>query len=165
MSYATTPIGRGDDILISSGGFNVLHNLATQKLLGTVVDGKRREGATGLARLRLDGFASIDAALDVATVTTRPLGFRGSRLFLNLAPVVGGGGPYDELAAFHVEVADARGRAIPGFTFADSDDLKAGGTRVAAAWKGNPELSSLAGRTVVLRFRFRNAKFYAFQFQ
>jgi hypothetical protein len=165
MSYATTPIVRGDQILIYYGGFNVLHNLATQKLLGSIVDGKRREGATGLARLRLDGFASIDAALDVATVTTPPLRFQGSRLFLNLAPVVGGGGPYDELAAFHVEISDAGGRAIPGFTFEDSDDLKAGGTRVAVAWKRNPDLSSLAGRTVVLRFRFRNAKFYAFQFQ
>ena len=39
---------------------------------------------TGLATLRRDGFASMDADATPGTLTTRPLRFSGRRLFVNL---------------------------------------------------------------------------------
>ena len=164
MSYATTPVIYGDEIYIY-GGFNVIHNLDTQETLGSVARGRRREGAIGLARLRLDGFASLDAAFRSATVTTRILRFTGSRLLLNIRPSMKGRGAVDELSRFQVEITTPEGTPLPGYSFQDSDDLAKGGIRAAASWKGKEDLSSLAGQGVRLRFRYRNAKFYSFQFQ
>ncbi|MCY3023859.1 MAG: glycosyl hydrolase family 32, partial [Planctomycetota bacterium] len=40
--------------------------------------------STGLATLRRDGFASLDAGAEGGTLTTRPVRFRGKHLFVNL---------------------------------------------------------------------------------
>ncbi len=165
MSYATTPIIYNDEIYIYYGGFNVIHNLDTQETLGSVAGGRRREGAIGLARLRLDGFASLDAAFRTATVTTRILRFSGSRLLLNIQPSMKGRGAVDELSRFQVEITTPEGTPLPGYSFQDSADLAQGGIRTPATWKGNEDFSSLAGQRVRLRFRYRNAKFYSFQFE
>jgi len=54
---------------------------------------------------------------------------------------------------------------LPGYRFQESDDLAQGGIRTPARWKGIEDISSLSGQPVRLRFRYRNAKFYSFQFQ
>jgi hypothetical protein len=130
-----------------------------------VVGGRLREAAVGLAKLRLDGFASIDAAFDIATLTTHPLRFVGSRLVLNIEPSVKGRGAVDEETLLQVELADEHGRPFPGFAFTDSDNLQQGGLRVSAAWKGNPDVGSIAGKAAKIRFRYKNAKLYSFKFE
>ena len=60
-------------------------------------------GATGVAILRRDGFASMDAGEEAGTLTTRPLTFRGKYLFVNADA------PQGELRA---EVLDETGRPI-----------------------------------------------------
>ena len=42
------------------------------------------EGATGLVTLRRDEFASMDAGSEQGVLSTRPVRFSGSRLFVNV---------------------------------------------------------------------------------
>ena len=101
----------------------------------------------GLAWLRRDGFASMDAPSRGATLVTRPLRFTvGDRLWVNAN--AGGG-------ALAVELLDADGNVL-----AASEDWYGNATK-AALLAG---LSSYAGRTVRLRFTARDAQLYAFWF-
>src|SRR5262245_14883646 len=63
--------------------------------------------STGLAFLRRDGFASLDAGAAEGTLTTRPIQFRGRHLFVNVAAEAG------ELRA---EVLDEKGQVVQPFT-------------------------------------------------
>ncbi|HEY7116414.1 MAG TPA: hypothetical protein VH475_07510 [Tepidisphaeraceae bacterium] len=109
--------------------------------------------STGLAFLRRDGFASMDAAGETeATLTTRLLTFKGSHLFVN-ADANGG-----ELRA---ELLDEAGRPIEPFTRARSTTIRADQTLHEITWTGG-DLSKYANRPVRLRFFLRDAKLYAF---
>jgi hypothetical protein len=116
--------------------------------------GPRRDGGggTGLAVLRRDGFASLDAGPAGGTLTTRPVRFRGRHLFVNADMAAG------ELTA---EVLDARGQAVPGLTRADCVPVRADRTRHAVKWKRG-DLAAVAARAVKLRFHLRAGRLYAF---
>ncbi|MGH7173352.1 MAG: hypothetical protein ACRELF_06330, partial [Gemmataceae bacterium] len=62
-------------------------------------------GSTGLATLRRDGFASLDAGPDGGTLATRPVRFGGKYLFVNADTAAG------ELTA---EVLDEQGKVVAG---------------------------------------------------
>ena len=109
--------------------------------------------STGLAILRRDGFASMDAANELATLTTRPVEFRGKHLFVNLAA------PKGEL---RMEVLDREGRAIKPFSHENCVPLRADKTLQAVKWKGARDLSSLVGQPVKFRFHLKNGSLYAF---
>lgn len=107
--------------------------------------------STGLATLRRDGFVSMDAGRKGASLTTVPVVFDGSYLFVNASA--------KKLA---VEVLDEAGNVIPGFSEKDCAVMKnIDGTRLAVAWKG-ASLSSLRGRTVVFRFVMTEGELYSF---
>ena len=114
-------------------------------------------GARGRAVLRLDGFISADAAYTGGELTTRPLVFTGSRLQLNVDTSAGG--------ICQVELQDAQGNAIEGFSLGDADEINGNYIRVKASWQGSEDVSSLAGKTVKLRFVMRDTKLYSFQFR
>lgn len=124
---------------------------------GIAPDGKHRGmytgAAVGLAVLRRDGFASMDAREAGGTLTTRPVIFNGSRLFVNVAP---GGG---ELL---VEVLDGRGQVIPGFAAADATPLMEDRTLAPVTWRGTADLSALRGKAVAFRFHLSRGSLYAF---
>src|SRR5207245_5366819 len=63
--------------------------------------------STGLAFLRRDGFASMDAGDDEGTLTTRPVRFQGKHLFVN-ADVAKG--------ELRVELLDGKGAVIEPFS-------------------------------------------------
>jgi hypothetical protein len=109
-------------------------------------------GATGLAILRRDGFASLDAGKDGGTLTTRPVMFQGQHLFVN-ADVAAG-----ELTA---EVLDERDRALEGLTRADCVPVRADRTLQAVTWKAG-DLAKVAGKPVRLRFHLTGGRLYAF---
>ena len=109
--------------------------------------------STGLAILRRDGFASMDAGAVPGTLTTHAVRFSGRYLFLN---VEGGEG---ELRA---EVLNESGSAIAPFSLDNSDTIRADSTRVQLNWSGPEDLSALAGRPVRFRFHLQNARLYAF---
>jgi hypothetical protein len=110
-------------------------------------------GATGVAFLRRDGFASLDADARTGTLTTRPITFQGQYLFVNLDA------PQGEL---HVEVVDPQGKAITPFTAENCIPLTCDKTRQRVAWKGIGNLGQFRGRPVKLRFHLRQGKLYAF---
>jgi hypothetical protein len=118
-------------------------------------DGKNRDcnGSTGLAILRRDGFASMDAGDSAGMLTTRPVRFTGKYLFVNAAVSAGG-----ELSA---EILDERGQSLPSLSAAECIAMRADKTRQRLTWK-NADLSAVTGRLVRFRFHMRNAHFYAF---
>lgn len=111
------------------------------------------DASTGLAFLRRDGFASMDAGEKGGTLTTRPVSFKGRHLFVNLACPQG---------EFRAEVLGADGQAIAPFTAANCLPLTCDKTLAAVAWKGADDLAALRGKPVRFRFHLRSGSLYAF---
>jgi len=110
--------------------------------------------ATGLAKLRRDGFCSMEAPRGTeGYVTTRPVSFSGKHLFVNAEAAAG---------ALRAEVLDEGGRVIPGFSREKCIALRSDSTRARIEWRGAPDLSSLAGKPVRFRFAVRGARLYSF---
>jgi hypothetical protein len=103
---------------------------------------------------RTDGFVSARAA-GRGTLTTRPLTFSGSQLSLNIASK----GPT------RVEVLDAAGKPLPGFSAADCTPITGDFIDHLAAWKSPADLGRLAGQTVRLRFVLDDADLFSLRFQ
>ena len=64
-----------------------------------------------------------------------------------------------------MEVQDADGKPVPGFTLADSIELYGDTVARNALWKDNPDLGALAGKPVRLRFVMRDADLYSIKFE
>jgi hypothetical protein len=110
--------------------------------------------STGLAVLRRDGFASLDADAEASSVTTRPVVFKGKHLFVNVACAKGG-----ELRA---EVLGEDGKVLPGFSAGRCKPVTTDATLTRITWRGVEDLSKLAGRPVRFRFTLRQGRLYAF---
>lgn len=106
--------------------------------------------------MRLDGFASVRAPYEGGEMITKPLTFKGARLMMNFSTSAAGG--------IRVEVQDVDGKAIPGFTLADSVETIGNEIERAARWKGGNDLSKLAKQAVRLRFAMKDADLYAVRF-
>ena len=110
-------------------------------------------GSTGLAILRRDGFASLDAGDEEGTLTTRPVTFTGSRLFVNFVA------PAGEL---RVEILDEQERPIPPFTKAECVPLSGDSTKQAVVWKGTEEVGAATNKPVRFRFHLKRGKLFSF---
>lgn len=106
--------------------------------------------------LRLDGLASIRAGYEGGEAVTRPLTFRGSKLMMNFATSAAGG--------IRVEVQDKDGKAIPGYSLADSREAIGNEIERAVRWKSGSDVSALAGEPVRLRFVMKDADLFAIRF-
>jgi acetyl esterase/lipase len=106
--------------------------------------------------LRLDGFASVHALFAGGELLTRPLRFAGSALELNCSTSAAGG--------IRVEVQDAGGKPIPGYTLADNVEIVGDDVARVVTWKGGADVSKLAGKSVRLRFVMRDADLYSLRF-
>jgi hypothetical protein len=109
--------------------------------------------ATGLAKLRRDGFYSMDAGTSEGTLTTRRLTFNGRRLFVNLDAAGG------ELQA---EILDANGNVLQPYSKANSVPARINTTLHEMRWSGVTDLTALRGRTLKIRFYLRNGSLYSF---
>lgn len=109
--------------------------------------------ATGLAVMRRDGFASMDAGKESKTLTTRPLTFRGRRLFVNVDAPRG---------EFTAEVLDTSGEVIAEYSRENCESVKANSTIQSVSWRGVNDLSKLAGREIRFRFHLTNGRLYSF---
>lgn len=107
--------------------------------------------------LRLDGFVSASAPLSGGELVTKPIRFSGSQLRLNFAT--------STVGRVRVEIQDSDGRAIAGFSLADSDAMFGDTLERPVTWRRSADVSRLAGRPVRLRFVLRDADVYAFQFR
>ena len=112
--------------------------------------------STGLATLRRDGFVSMRAGNKEGFLTTEKLSFDGKYFFVN-ADVKGKG------AQLKVELLDADGNPIPGFTKRDCVVMRgADKTKQLITWKGKQDLTDLQGRTIRAKFYLTRGDLYAF---
>ncbi|MBM4030365.1 MAG: glycosyl hydrolase family 32 [Planctomycetes bacterium] len=107
---------------------------------------------TGLATLRRDGFASMDAE-GGGVLTTRLVTFRGKHLYVNVAAPEGG---------LLVTVLDANGNVLPGFSCQQGVPVRGDTTCARVAWKNGDDLSAHAGKPVRFRFYLSKARLYSF---
>ena len=130
--------------------------------------------------LRLDGFVALNAPFAGGEMLTRPLTFSGKELEMNYSTSAAG--------FIRVEIQTPDGEPIPGYTLAEcpriiGDQISrvvawgnipepkkitdAGGRArlVVAPWKGKSDLSSLAGKSVRLRFVMKDADLFSLKFR
>ena len=116
-------------------------------------DGMYDNASTGLAILRRDGFASMNASRYRAVLTTRPLSAGGEYLFVN--------GDFHK-GSLRAAVLDESGKPIPGYTEADCVPMETDSTCCRLTWNGHATLDGRNGRSFRLRFEGTNGSLYAF---
>lgn len=131
QSVVGMPIIKGDSLYFYASG----RRLNMEK--------KDTHISTGLARLRRDGFVSMYSG-GAGYLTTRPVTFSGSYLFVN-ADIPGGG-------ELRMEVLDESGSVLEGYGKADCIPMKKNSTRYMIRWKGHDNISALKTRVVHFRF-------------
>lgn len=116
--------------------------------------GMHANSGTGIATLRRDGFCSLSATQGAsAVVTTRPVCFDGSYLFVNADCSEG---------SLKVEILDEDGNVIEGYSAADCLPMSVDSTIYRLEWRDNDNISEFAGKAVKIRFIFDNAHLYSF---
>ena len=126
--------------------------------------GDKATAGIGLARLPLDGFVSYEGDRpEFSEITTKSFDFTGKQLHLNMQAALQQWGA--EACEVQVEILDGRHAPYEGYTFEDADTLTTTDINHVVSWNGNSDVSSLEGKNVRLKIRFKNAKIYAFQFE
>jgi hypothetical protein len=144
---ASAPVRVGDELWIYYGGANRSHYY---------VEDPERATSIGLAKLRLDGFVSLDASEAGGFVVTEPLTFEGNRLEIN-ARADGG--------EIRIELWDGEsGKVIPGFSKEAFEIFRGDSVAHEAVWRDSPGLDTLTGRPVRLKFYLHEASLFAFGF-
>lgn len=108
----------------------------------------------GIATLRVDGFASLNAGAEPGTVVTRPITFQGKSLFVN-AEV--SDGDYVKAA-----VQGVWGNAVEPYTLVNCRPLTGDTLGGRITWKGRDTIERLPNESLRLVFELRSAKLYSF---
>lgn len=106
--------------------------------------------------LRLDGFAALHAPYGAGEMLTRPLRCAGRKLTVNFATSAAG--------SVRVEVQDAGGSAIPGFSLDESIETIGNDLERDLLWKSGSDLGTLTGRIVRLRLVLKDAELFSLRF-
>jgi hypothetical protein len=152
MMTGGPPIRVGDRLYIYYRG------LANRHKVEDAYAGKdnawQQGGGLGLATLRVDGFASLDASYDGGRVTTRPFRPAGPRLCVNAKA---------DFGRLRAEALDERGRPVAGFTKEECLPIQADSVDHIIRWKENEGIGRLGGRAIRLRFYLENVRLYSFR--
>ncbi|MDF1815541.1 MAG: hypothetical protein P1V20_25310 [Verrucomicrobiales bacterium] len=116
-------------------------------------NGMYANASMGIARLRRDGFASMDATTKSGALETRTIRFSGKHLFVNVDA------PNGKLTA---EIVDADDKAIEPFTTDNCIPVTGDKTKTELRWQGATDLAALSGKPVRLRFSLNNGSLYSF---
>ena len=112
--------------------------------------------STGIAILRRDGFASLNADEDGGLVFTRPFVFEGKgRLYVNAEVSAGG---YVRAAMVNEDTAEE----LVDFTVEDSVAVTGDSTRAPVRWREHESLGQFKSHYVRLAFHIKSAKLYSF---
>ncbi len=117
-------------------------------------------GATGLATMRRDGFASLNSGnsgntnSSEDTLTTRPVSFNGKYLFVNAEIAAGG--------SLCAEVLNQNNQVIEPFSKANCLPFNGNSTKQMIEWTGMGDLAALINTPVKFRFYLKNGKLYSF---
>jgi hypothetical protein len=157
---AATAIRVGDEIRLYYAGFNVTHGnpaFRWAKFKDGTPTGRRTKytASIGLATWPLDRFVSVDAPARGGTLTTIPIRFTGQRMVIN-ARAQGAG-------RLEAELLDSAGRPLKDWS--RSDPFTGDSLRHTVTFDGRSDLSKLAGKTIMLRFRLQNASLFSFGFR
>ncbi|MDR0901159.1 MAG: hypothetical protein LBM92_00115 [Opitutaceae bacterium] len=155
---------RGDKLWFYYIGFAGDENvrMGENGVLTSMRSGLYANAATGIATLRRDGFASLNAGASGGSLLTRPVKFSGSRLFVNADAPRG---------TLRAEICDESGAPIAPYTLANSIPFTGDSTLAPLTWKTggkittaahHSDLSALAGKTIRIRFNLTNGKLYSF---
>ncbi len=106
--------------------------------------------------LRPDGFVSLRADYEGGHAITPPIRFTGGELRINFST--------SAVGWIKVELQDAGGKPIPGFSLAECPLIYGDKLDAPVAWKGDPDLAARSGKPVRLRFALSDADLYAFRF-
>lgn len=137
----------GDEVWLYYGGFEKGHN-SIRPLRDTAMIGR-------LVWLR-DRFLGWRTGPDWGELLTKPVTFRGGRLFVNFEAEPGG--------ALLVEILSPDGGPLEGFSLDRCQPLLGGALHAEVKWEGAGRLARLSGRPVRLRFKGRKASLYSFKF-
>jgi hypothetical protein len=107
--------------------------------------------------LRTDGFVSMHAKYAAGEFTTKPLRFAGRELVMNFST--------SAVGSVRVELQDAAGKPIPGFTLADCPEIYGDAIDEVVKWKAGSDVSKVAGQAIRLRFVMKDADLYASEFR
>ena len=111
-------------------------------------------GTVALAKLRLDGFVSMNTGAS-GTLTTKPLVMSGDQLIINTDA---------EFGSVRVEILDADGNPIAGYTKDDAVPAAKDAIRQTVGWQKGTDVSQLEGQTISLRFYLDRCRLFSFQF-
>jgi len=141
MVFTTNhPLVEGETVKLFYGGIDGLH-------AGPISEW---DGGIGLATLRKDGFASLDAGEQVATVTTKKL--TGAKGLLHVNCDASGGW-------LKAEILDASGKVIPGYALDECKPLEADKVSHVMTWKNE---MALPDGDIRIRFEMQSALLYSF---
>ena len=171
VTIPSKPVEVGDELYVFHGGSRNHHDWwitgAREGLTAPeATDMSQVEYALGLAKLRLDGFVSLDAGpARRGILVTRPLISGGTELVVNARCKEGG-----SIAA---EIVDVHDEVFPGFSREECDAFSGDSVRHTVSWQGRTELPAVpTGRAAypdpeMLRFRkirfyMENAELYSF---
>ncbi len=112
--------------------------------------GAYANGSTGLAKLRRDGFASMDGT---GTLLTENITFSGKYLYVN-ANAEGG--------SVKAELLDEQGTVIPGYSVNDCVAVTEDTTKTMLSFGEGKDLSEFAAKNIKIRFYLDNAELYSF---
>ena len=108
----------------------------------------------GLAKLRRDGFVSLNAGDKPGTVVTRPLTFEPGKLHVN-AEIARGG-------YLKAEVRHADGTVVEPYGLAGCEPVTGDVLKAPVRWAGASQLACPEDKSLRLVFRLKNAKLYSF---
>lgn len=137
------PLVEGDVIKLYYGGFDATH-------------GVDANAAIGLATLRKDGFASLDAGEKEGVVTTKPLTNVASPLLVNYKAKSA-----QEPGTLRVELVDEAGNVIPGYSRDDCAPLTGDNAAETVRWNDAPGLPE-TDKPIRIRFILQNVSLYSF---
>ena len=142
------PVRVGDRLLIYFRGGSMRHGPYEGD------DDGGGHGGVGVATLRVDGFASLEASFSGGEVITTPWEMDGGELLLNAKC------DYGEIRA---ELLDEEGRALDGYAADECVPLRADGVDLLVRWAGCPSLPALPGKGVRIRLVLTNARLYSYR--
>lgn len=140
MLFSAPLFNHGDKTLIYYGGWDNTH------------DSKVRSSGIGLATLRLNGFVSINADQESATITTKAIKNVDGPLLINADASKG---------SLRATLIDAEGNTIPGYSLEDCHPIVKDGTVQTVRWEKYNELPKNKN-ILSIKFEMVNTELYGF---
>ncbi|MDO8674285.1 MAG: hypothetical protein Q7O66_22990, partial [Dehalococcoidia bacterium] len=138
MAWFADCITVGDKDYIYYGGYSAGHKTGDRQL--------------GMAILRKNGFVSRNAEKEPGLLKTPLAELPADSMTLNA----------DVRGEMKARIVDSRGRALPGFDWADCIPIRGDSVSHLVKWRGSPKLPRF--QQVSVEFSLRDAEFYGFDF-